>query len=504
MRGRERSLPAQAYGSEDGRKLVNPKSPCCEKGYGSFVTLLKERYDSSLTIVFIMTLLCRWEGPEGAAFRASSRLHSAGDMGGGDNMVCTGWLRKSPPEKKLRYYAWKKNAGLTFNTKELQGGFVFDIKTSECTFYLVAETEANVSKWVHSTYQICGFLSTDSLRNLFSASHSSRSSVAEFSSPSQHLLRDRKSSAPSHIQPALFTSVPPRSISACTNASAEDRKCEECWLLSERSAEDLASHSHTKGSLTGSETDNEDVDIFMTSSNTLLLGVWRPPGGQYGCSNHSSLTLPCHDSDHVDIFMTSSNTLLLGVWRLPSGQYGCSNHSSLTLPCHDSDHSWRLSHSSPGDLCPPPNQVSQKHLLRSSHPPPPPPVNHNLKPDQRAQPTPIDLRHNVAINDLPFKSFWYCCPISTQSITSTDLGASTPGSHWHQQPSSKKDHWQWRLPSPGPSAGSLSPHHKPFTSSVTSDGKADSVQVDKEKTQALQNTMQEWTDVLQSSDPSKL
>lgn len=29
-------------------------------------------------------------------------------MGGGDNVVCTGWLRKSPPEKKLRCYAWKK------------------------------------------------------------------------------------------------------------------------------------------------------------------------------------------------------------------------------------------------------------------------------------------------------------------------------------------------------------------------------------------------------------
>lgn len=47
----------------------------------------------------------------------------------------------------------------------------------------------------------------------------------------------------------------------------------------------------------------------------------------------------------------------------------------------------------------------------------------------------------------------------------------------------------------------LSP--QPSTSSATSDDKVDYVQVDKEKTQALQNTMQEWTDVRQSSEPAK-
>ncbi|OBS73553.1 hypothetical protein A6R68_15909 [Neotoma lepida] len=51
--------------------------------------------------------------------------------------------------------------------------------------------------------------------------------------------------------------------------------------------------------------------------------------------------------------------------------------------------------------------------------------------------------------------------------------------------------------------GSLSPHCKPSTSSVTSDEKVGYVQVDKEKTQGLQNIMQEWTDVQQSSETSK-
>ncbi|KAF7237936.1 GRB2-associated-binding protein 2 [Varanus komodoensis] len=49
------------------------------------------------------------------------------------------------------------DAGLTFNKKELQDSYVFDIKTSERTFYLVAETEDDMNKWVRSICQICGF-----------------------------------------------------------------------------------------------------------------------------------------------------------------------------------------------------------------------------------------------------------------------------------------------------------------------------------------------------------
>ncbi|EGV95620.1 GRB2-associated-binding protein 2 [Cricetulus griseus] len=47
-----------------------------------------------------------------------------------------------------------------------------DTKTNERTFYLVAETEADMNRWVQSICQICGFSqtkeSTDALRNLSS------------------------------------------------------------------------------------------------------------------------------------------------------------------------------------------------------------------------------------------------------------------------------------------------------------------------------------------------
>ncbi|ERE72054.1 GRB2-associated-binding protein 2 [Cricetulus griseus] len=100
------------------------------------------------------------------------------------DVVCTGWLEKSPPQKKLGHYAWKKcwfilwiyskmcgdpdvleyyenkhsmkplgiinlnfctqlDIALTFNKKELHKRFMFDIIIKESTFYLVAETDAD-------------------------------------------------------------------------------------------------------------------------------------------------------------------------------------------------------------------------------------------------------------------------------------------------------------------------------------------------------------------------
>nr|XP_044997025.1 GRB2-associated-binding protein 3 isoform X1 [Jaculus jaculus] len=115
---------------------------------------------------------------------------SAGDA------VCTGWLVKSPPERKLQRYAWRKrwfvlrrgrmsgnpdvleyyrnkhsskpirvidlsecavwkHAGPGFVRKEFQNNFVFIVKTASRTFYLVAKTEEEMQVWVHSISQVC-------------------------------------------------------------------------------------------------------------------------------------------------------------------------------------------------------------------------------------------------------------------------------------------------------------------------------------------------------------
>ncbi|VTJ83964.1 Hypothetical predicted protein [Marmota monax] len=121
-------------------------------------------------------------------------------MSGGE-VVCSGWLRKSPPEKKLKRYAWKRrwfvlrsgrltgdpdvleyykndhakkpiriidlnlcqqvDAGLTFNKKEFENSFIFDINTIDRIFYLVADSEEEMNKWVRCICDICGFNPTE-------------------------------------------------------------------------------------------------------------------------------------------------------------------------------------------------------------------------------------------------------------------------------------------------------------------------------------------------------
>uniref|UniRef100_A0A2K5WAH9 GRB2 associated binding protein 2 n=1 Tax=Macaca fascicularis TaxID=9541 RepID=A0A2K5WAH9_MACFA len=639
--------------------------------------------------------------------------------GGGGDVVCTGWLRKSPPEKKLRRYAWKKrwfilrsgrmsgdpdvleyykndhskkplriinlnfceqvDAGLTFNKKELQDSFVFDVKTSERTFYLVAETEEDMNKWVQSICQICGFNqaeeSTDTLRNVSSAGHGPRSSPAELSSSSQHLLRERKSSAPSHSsQPTLFTFEPPVSnhmqpalstsapqeylyLHQCISRRAENARSASfsqgtraSFLMRSDTAvqklaqgnghcvngvsgqvhgfyslpkpsrhntefrdstydlpRSLASHGHTKGSLTGSETDNEDVYTFKTPSNTLCrefgdllvdnmdvpatpLSAYQIPRTFTLDKNHNAMTVatPGDSAIAPPPRPPKPSQAETPRWGSPQQRPPISENSRSvaatiprrnTLPAMDNSRLHRASSCETyeypqrggesagrsaesmsdgvGSLLPgkmtvgrsdstnsednyvPMNPGSSTLLAMERAGPSrgseiqPPPVNRNLKPDRKAKPTPLDLRNNTVIDELPFKSpitkSWsrashtfnssssqYCRPISTQSITSTDSGDSEENYVPMQNPvSASPVPSGTNSPAPKKSTGSVdylaldfqpsspSPHRKPSTSSVTSDEKVDYVQVDKEKTQALQNTMQEWTDVRQSSEPSK-
>ncbi|TSK22478.1 Ubiquitin carboxyl-terminal hydrolase 38 [Bagarius yarrelli] len=142
--------------------------------------------------------------------RTGEERRIRGRMSGGD-VVCSGWLRKSPPEKKLRRYAWKKrwfvlrsgrltgdpdvleyykndhvkkpirvidlnlceqvDAGLSFNKKELEHSFIFDIKTIDRVFYLVADTEDEMNKWVRCICDICGFNPTDTDDSVKASQH---------------------------------------------------------------------------------------------------------------------------------------------------------------------------------------------------------------------------------------------------------------------------------------------------------------------------------------------
>ncbi|XP_069556633.1 GRB2-associated-binding protein 3 [Brachyistius frenatus] len=117
---------------------------------------------------------------------------SAGDV------VCTGWLIKSPPEKKLKRFAWRKRWFVlrrgrmsgnpdvleyyqsknskkpirTIDLKECEvemldgqlriqrdfhGKHLFVVKTSSRIFYLVAKTEEEMNNWISRISQICQF-----------------------------------------------------------------------------------------------------------------------------------------------------------------------------------------------------------------------------------------------------------------------------------------------------------------------------------------------------------
>ncbi|XP_061524791.1 GRB2-associated-binding protein 1-like isoform X3 [Phycodurus eques] len=52
------------------------------------------------------------------------------------------------------------DAGLWFTKKELEKSFVFDLKTEERTWYLVAASEDDMNRWVASVCLLCGFKPT--------------------------------------------------------------------------------------------------------------------------------------------------------------------------------------------------------------------------------------------------------------------------------------------------------------------------------------------------------
>nr|XP_040140930.1 GRB2-associated-binding protein 2 isoform X2 [Ictidomys tridecemlineatus] len=545
------------------------------------------------------------------------------------------------------------DAGLTFNKKELQDSFVFDIKTSERTFYLVAETEEDMNKWVQSICQICGFNqaeeSTDSLRNISSASQGPRSSPAELSSSSHHLLRERKSSAPSHSsQPTLFTFEPSVSNhvqpTLSTSAPQEYLYLHQCISRRTENARSasfsqgtrqksdtavqklaqgnghcvngvsgqvhgfyslpkpsrhntefrdstydlprsLASHGHTKGSLTGSETDNEDVYTFKMPSNTLCrefgdllvdnmdvpttpLSAYQIPKTFTLDKNHNAMAVAAPGDSAIappprppkpsqaetprwgspqqrPPISESSRSVAATIPRrntLPamdnSRLHRASSCETYEYPPRGGENAGRSAESMSEGVSPflPGKTLvgrSDSASSEDNYVPMNPGSSTLLAMERAAKPTPLDLRNNAVIDELPFKSpvtkSWsranhtfnssssqYCRPISTQSITSTDSGDSEENYVPMQNPvSASPVPSGTNSPAPKKSTGSVdylaldfqpgspSPHRKPSTSSVTSDEKVDYVQVDKEKTQALQNTMQEWTDVRQSSEPSK-
>ncbi|XP_029996522.1 GRB2-associated-binding protein 1 isoform X5 [Sphaeramia orbicularis] len=227
-------------------------------------------------------------------------------MSGGD-VVCSGWLRKSPPEKKLRRYAWKKrwfvlrngrltgdpdvleyykndhakkpirvidlnlceqvDAGLTFNKKDLEHSFIFDIKTIDRVFYLVADTEEDMNKWVHSICEICGFNPTDD-EAAKAASHSAAGGLV-VDTPPQPALGNIIGPAA-----AVLSNVPPPyqpvSVRHLDSQSSSDEPQDYLWLVNCESKKPDPNRAHAECSKsTSSETDlNDNLPSHRTPTSS--------------------------------------------------------------------------------------------------------------------------------------------------------------------------------------------------------------------------------------------
>ncbi|XP_074819269.1 GRB2-associated-binding protein 3 isoform X1 [Natator depressus] len=214
-------------------------------------------------------------------------------MSSGD-VVCTGWLIKSPPEKKLKRYAWRKrwfvlrrgrmsgnpdvleyyrnnhskkpiriidlnecevlkHSGPNFIKKEFQNNFVFIVKTTYRSFYLVAKTEEEMQLWVHNISQICNFGhledGTDSVESLSRttsslqpspavSTHTSRvadpsSSVGSATTDASASEETRSESESVFLPDYLF-------LSNCETGKFNHIRCDS-WSNSDRSLEQASS-----------------------------------------------------------------------------------------------------------------------------------------------------------------------------------------------------------------------------------------------------------------------
>ncbi|XP_037335781.2 GRB2-associated-binding protein 1-like [Pungitius pungitius] len=259
-------------------------------------------------------------------------------MSGAGEVVCEGWLRKSPPEKKLRRHAWKRrwfvlrsgrlsgesdvlqylknpqarrpirtinlslceqvDAGLSFTKKELESSFVFDLRTEERTWYLVAESEEDMNRWVSSICLLCGFNPTEDAAQ--------RHAVSGSSSAAAMAAASRSAAA---VAAATTGSVPEPCDPVSAGGPTGDLEENYLWLSH------CQSHNRAPlGSSASLETDCNDLpppsssSSSSSSSSPSLLPNGRPaPSSSSSSGFDASVTsdprgpagrLRCHPSPH--------------------------------------------------------------------------------------------------------------------------------------------------------------------------------------------------------------
>ncbi|XP_048461393.1 GRB2-associated-binding protein 3 isoform X1 [Rhincodon typus] len=291
-----------------------------------------------------------------------------------EDIVYTGWLIKSPPEKKLKRYAWRKRwfvlrsgrmsgnpdvleyyknhhskkplrminltqcenveAGLKLSKKEFQNSYIFEVKTPTRTFYLVAKTQDEMNSWVRHISLICGFSSSDDgTDSLGSSSPTTSSSLqpspAVSTHTSQSINRDQFPTAQDSVMEAdsrrsesesTMSAVVPLDyliLSQCETKSidiARSNSCSPCDRSLDHSFE-----------LTGSDDIQENLQSkngtpTQTSCNVPLYKnlqdsqvVIFPNQDQSGPSSASSSPMSVYSFSQIFNFDKNHNALPFGV-----------------------------------------------------------------------------------------------------------------------------------------------------------------------------------------------
>ncbi|XP_054244583.1 GRB2-associated-binding protein 3 isoform X3 [Indicator indicator] len=547
-------------------------------------------------------------------------------MSSGD-VVCTGWLIKSPPEKKLKRYAWRKrwfvlrrgrmsgnpdvleyyrnnhskkpiriidlnecevlkHSGPNFIKKEFQNNFVFIVRTTYRTFYLVAKTEEEMQIWVHNISQICNFghLEDGTADGMESLSHTTSSPqpspaasthashIADPSFSVDHAAADASAAeeTPSESESVFLPDY--LFLSNCESGKLSHNRCDS-WSNSDRSLEQTSSDDvfvdslqsqpslhlvqpsststvHQDGApLATPNTVSRNVDISGPpsdfSSSSSLLGTPLTPTLQidksqnalpYGVTQLDVLSntppprppKPTHFSDRrgdevgggtfqnghticraqvalVPRRISLSSLDNMRNWK--ADMEGSSLRSrdkrlSLNLPCRFSplystasdstEDSYVLmrpsnSPSAPGSDCSPDGYIPMSPGSLTSPLPDlpsdlePPPVNRDLKPRRKPRPPPLDLRNLSTIREHATVTRMWTVPYNRMSFISPERDGINSARIFANSVSGEEEESYI--------------HMKPF---LSEEQRVDYVQVDEQKTQALQNTKQEWTDERQS------
>uniref|UniRef100_A0A8B9FE15 GRB2 associated binding protein 3 n=1 Tax=Amazona collaria TaxID=241587 RepID=A0A8B9FE15_9PSIT len=546
---------------------------------------------------------------------------SAGDV------VCTGWLIKSPPEKKLKRYAWRKrwfvlrrgrmsgnpdvleyyrnnhskkpiriidlnecevlkHSGPNFIKKEFQNNFVFIVRTTYRTFYLVAKTEEEMQIWVHNISQICNFGhledgtgSVESLSHTTSSpqpspatsTHASR--IADPSFSVDHAAADASAAeeTPSESESVFLPDY--LFLSNCESGKLSHNRCDS-WSNSDRSLEQTSSDDvfvdslqsqpslylvqpssvgtvHQDGAqLANPSTMPGNIDVngppSDISSSSPLLGTPLTPTFQidksqsvlpYGVTQLDVLSntppprppKPTHFLDRrgeevgggalqnghagicrAQVALVPRRISLSSLDNVRNWKGECISESQRSRtgkrrrcprPCRfsplystasdrteDSYVPMRpsTSPSAPGSDCSPDGYIPMSP--GSATPLPelpsdlePPPVNRDLKPRRKSRPPPLDLRNLSTIREHAAVTRMWTVPYNRMSFISPERDGINSARIFANSVSGEEEESYI--------------HMKPF---LSEEQRVDYVQVDEQKTQALQNTKQEWTDERQS------